>query len=1211
MCRSVSVSTPSTPPSPGDRPLVAHGAMGVQVGNFTTQYNEFHLPPPRYCLDPIEAAPAPVDPLWLGGAPSRLLDARAAVVPFTGRARELRELAEWRDGPARFLSVRLLHGVGGQGKTRLARHFAVRSAEVGWKVLGVRPRPGPQDPAVSDPGPGVPLPGPASVGAGALLVVDYADRWPHSQLVQLFADLRDLPGTRVLLIGRSVQWWPAVRGELALMHAEADERRLGSLGETAADRQRQFEVARDRFAEMLDATAPDTSTEAARLDGSGVRRDCAAAPASLSDPDSTAYATVLTVHMVALSAVYAGRGASLPDRPEALAAYLLDREHMTWRRLFDAGPPFRTRPRELARVVFVATLTGAQAQRTGLAALKGTGLESVQELVDDHRLCYPPFDAGTVLEPLSPDRLAEDFLALSLPGHDVDGYDPDPWTPDALTDLLARDPEGRAPSYTPRSVTFLAAAALRWPHVAVLVNTVLRDDPGLAIDAGGAGLSAVADVPTLDHDVLEAVVELFPDHSDANLDAAMATAIDLRTRRRADAAPDKPSRISELIHPDLPYRLINAGRYADAVGALDRSIPWWRALARSGDARSGRDLAYALNLLGVAQLHCGRRSEAIEAGRESVEIYRRSNADADALGAALANHSNALLLSGDLRATLVAATEAVELHRSGTPQGERQGAARAGALRAQARALADTGQADAASGAVETALDLWRQLAATRPATWEPGLAATLDTAAQLWASAGRYQRALEASTESVAVHRRMAKANPSAHRPALAGALANLVRDLTAAGRDTEALDAAREAVALRRALAALDPLAHEPELATALLNLSSRLGHLHHWDEVLETEREAVAVLERLHATQPDHHASELARALTLLGKALRRGGRPADALAPIRRAVDLRRRLAASGAASHQASLAHSLSELAAVLAKIGQAGEGAKAAVEAVGIYAPLTGDGSPPHGPTIRDGDATLHRSALAGAYMTLSECLTAVGLPEEALTACERSTRLLLELSVTDRARYEPQLGAAFSNLATALRAVGRHAEAAGTAQNAVLIFRQLAAGNPRYNRRLATAHRNLAVVLSAPENLRHLGSAAAEAVKDLRTLAQADTGFAPDLVTTLTKQTVALAAAERWPEALATADEAVTLGRRLAAADPATHEPILARLLNAVASLLFFGDTATTWAAELARESLAVYRRLAERDPLTFGVEHQEAAAVISELLKNHGTTS
>ncbi len=46
---------------------------------------------------------------WLLELPSRMLNARRAVVPFTGRSVELESLREWRDNGPR-LAVRWLHG---------------------------------------------------------------------------------------------------------------------------------------------------------------------------------------------------------------------------------------------------------------------------------------------------------------------------------------------------------------------------------------------------------------------------------------------------------------------------------------------------------------------------------------------------------------------------------------------------------------------------------------------------------------------------------------------------------------------------------------------------------------------------------------------------------------------------------------------------------------------------------------------------------------------------------------------------------------------------------------------------------------------------------------------------------------------------------------------------------------------------------------------
>ncbi|MFG2651196.1 trypsin-like serine protease, partial [Streptomyces sp. NPDC048436] len=63
--------------------------------------------------------------------PGSLLAAAAEAVAFHGRHGELTELTAWRDdGPS--VSVKLVTGEGGQGKSRLARRFCQASREAGW-----------------------------------------------------------------------------------------------------------------------------------------------------------------------------------------------------------------------------------------------------------------------------------------------------------------------------------------------------------------------------------------------------------------------------------------------------------------------------------------------------------------------------------------------------------------------------------------------------------------------------------------------------------------------------------------------------------------------------------------------------------------------------------------------------------------------------------------------------------------------------------------------------------------------------------------------------------------------------------------------------------------------------------------------------------------------------------------------------------------------
>ncbi|MFE9750930.1 hypothetical protein ACFYOT_39005 [Saccharothrix saharensis] len=105
-------------------------------------------------------------------SPGYLLDARQEVVPFRPRAEE-RVLAAWLEDPVP-LSVQLLHGPGGRGKTRLANHFATSAHAAGWSV------------AQAD---DLRTTRPATVAHERpdrlLVVVDYAERWAPDTLVTI------------------------------------------------------------------------------------------------------------------------------------------------------------------------------------------------------------------------------------------------------------------------------------------------------------------------------------------------------------------------------------------------------------------------------------------------------------------------------------------------------------------------------------------------------------------------------------------------------------------------------------------------------------------------------------------------------------------------------------------------------------------------------------------------------------------------------------------------------------------------------------------------------------------------------------------------------------------------------------------------------------------------------------------------------------------
>ena len=270
----------------------------------------------------VETFALTAPPVPQGAAPSALLNARYQVVDFIGRDDELRDSAAWRDEPGSALRVRLLHGQGGQGKTRLAAEFAARSARAGWTVGQVR--------HLSDTSRlAKPIPtGRLRAAAGLLLVLDYAERWPVQDLIDCLisyqagvrGDKRTVP-VRVLLLARPAGgWWQGVRAALQEhdltaarsvhdLTATVTADQLVPLVPAPADRQLLFDAARDRFAAMLEFTGTTSIARPPKLD---------------TDPE---FGRALTVQMAALAAVDAAIAGAIPPAEAAdLSTYLLDRE---------------------------------------------------------------------------------------------------------------------------------------------------------------------------------------------------------------------------------------------------------------------------------------------------------------------------------------------------------------------------------------------------------------------------------------------------------------------------------------------------------------------------------------------------------------------------------------------------------------------------------------------------------------------------------------------------------------------------------------------------------------------------------------------------------------------------------------------------------------------------------------------------------------------
>jgi tetratricopeptide (TPR) repeat protein len=552
---------------------------------------------PPYWIEEVDAR-VRTDPQALRRQPSRLLHAQHRFIAFTGRSEEMHRLRQWRESPIP-VRIMLVHAPGGHGKTRLALEFTEDSARTGWRTWHARHA---HDPAER----GTPVYAVGASGGRHLVVADYADRWSHRALHALCASAASDPGegVRLLLMSRTLRGWWALRGELddlAVDHADLNLQPIEVPGGRAA----LFEAAKSQFAGLFEVPLERTGPT----------------PRSI---DTEQYASVLAIHMAALAAVPAE---DEPDRPpeeiDEVAAFLLAREIRNWERLRVAERDFLSGYRALTQAVFTAVLTGPHADyREAHGALRRTGIgDNLDQLLDDHRALYPPADDRYSLEPLYPDRLAEDFLGLLTPGHGV-SFHTNPWAAIAPADLLRRQTGEEPFAYTAQALIFLAAAASRWPHLTQTLTRVLQADPALGVLGGGAALHAIATAPGLDVETLEQVAEHLPSMSSLDLGPGAEAIVSAITDRRLAESEYSPTVRAYLLW-EVAKRRIRIGDFQGADEAGSAAVAYLRLLADEDPQQHVASLSSALALYAQALGARLQFDEAVGIIKEAEQLSRR------------------------------------------------------------------------------------------------------------------------------------------------------------------------------------------------------------------------------------------------------------------------------------------------------------------------------------------------------------------------------------------------------------------------------------------------------------------------------------------------------------------------------------------------------------------------------------------------------------
>ncbi|MER5217217.1 tetratricopeptide repeat protein [Streptomyces sp. NPDC002838] len=773
-------------------------------------------------------------------SPAALLRADAAVVTFQGREDELAQLRAWCEGDPATVSVQVLTGPGGQGKTRLARHLTDTLGREGWATGHLRPDLTDHEPSPDFTALATPLP--------LLLVVDYAETRPRL-LRRLITHLhRSQHRVRLLVLARSDGEWRtdplnAPAGTRGLLKA-AQVIELAPLipDSRPQDRITAFTRAARDIARLLSRVPSLPAHDWASL---------ADALRPIDDLGHGHYNNALTLQLTALVTLLQQGPTPVETSADTPAEeILLEHEERFWEDSA-AAPAFKLNlpTPTLAAAVAAAALCGATSKdeaRCVIGEIPDLPAEKMTRTAAWLAQLYPA-ERGRYWGSLQPDRIAEFHAARTLIRGDI-----------SLPALL----EAAAPGQQAQLIIVMARAAVaHYNSGRITESEHLLRVVDAALDTASTTRQTVSTVlAALPH----------PTRVIASLALRLGAGLAHSDRQLAEGNPAQEPNLATSLS-NLGTYLATVGRWDEAISATDEAVALYRRLAAGNPAAHEPDLATALSNLSIYCMELGRRDDALGAAQQAVEIRRRLAAANPAahepqLAASLTNLGTYLAELGRRVEALAYSEEAVEILRrlaAGNPAAHEP--ALATALSALSTHLKDLGRLNDALGAEQQALKVRRHLATANPAAHEANLARSLSNLGTYLAGLGRADDALDAEQQAAEIRHRLAAANPAAHEPDLAASLTNLSTHLAGQGRRAEALAASESAVALYRRLAADHPAAHEPDLAASLNNLGIRLSAVGQGDEALASSDEAIALYRRLAAGNPHAHEPDLATSLS----------------------------------------------------------------------------------------------------------------------------------------------------------------------------------------------------------------------------------------------------------------------------------------------------------------------------------------------------------
>ena len=781
-------------------------------------------------------------PLPDDSTPLQMIQTRYGVVPFCSRP-EYRGLKEWALGTAKSpggkpdVSVAVLTGAGGAGKTRMAAQLCHDLEVLGW-YTGFAPAKSAME--NND------LTYLAELTTELLIVVDYAEESRQEQLAALLRALRGRRSpTRIVLTARGIDsWWEDFREDLESDGIQLGQGLVKEL-EPRPDPVLLYRQAVRGFSKVINGVNPpevvipehagDTALDIVLQAWLAVVDD-----GGMQDPQSER-----SVERGAPSA-----RATNPNARDSLYDRVLRLEFNRWRAFPELWDISLIHLRRIAATLSLLVPDAGQVDDV---------LSRLLEWRDEHlrRSRVAELMSTTLLRSdgdggisLRPDPVAE-HLILSVFGGELDQVDSvlpgDPLDvpginePDASDGTIVRALMlGQQAQNLSQVIT--RAASQDKQSASKLAQHILKTCPHLWSSALEVALAQGGPFAGALKHLIESGAELPCEEIEKSIPLGHSSlqGVALAALQRMEITSEcDPAQRAYYLHK-LANRLSGLGRSGEALEAAQEAVRLRRALVQGSPEAYAPRLAMSLNSLAIILSGLGCRGEALEAAQEAVRLRRA-------------------LVQGSPEAY--------------TPR-------LAGSLNNLANRLSDVGRSGEALEAAQEAVEWFRVLVQGSPEAYTPDLAGSLNNLANILSRLGRSGEALEAAQEAVELYRALAQGSPEAYTPRLAMSLNNLANILSGLGRSGEALEAAQEAVELFRALVQGSPEAYTPHLAMSLNNLANILSDVGHSGEALEAAQEAVELYRALAQGSPEAYTPRLAMSLNNLANRLSEEGRYEEA-------------------------------------------------------------------------------------------------------------------------------------------------------------------------------------------------------------------------------------------------------------------------------------------------------------------------------------------